>query len=305
MLRHRLIFGVVLSVVLLVVFYFDDRLDSVRIFGFLQELRGGRDYLPRGLLIFGLCLIIGPFAAWELSKILRLNGIRASVPLTCLASVIGLIVSYSVPEATSGSVAIAIASTALVAVFVGSLAYYAHRRSIEGVCAAAAGTMFAMVYLGLMFGFLIAIRRFQSAWLLLGILAVTKSCDIGAYFSGMAFGRRKLIPWLSPKKTIEGLVGGMAVATILGVLLAWASLRADNVTDVPLWLGAVCGAVFALVGQVGDLIASLFKRDAGLKDSSTVLPGFGGVLDVIDSPLLVGPVAYWIFTSLPQPGSVP
>jgi phosphatidate cytidylyltransferase len=298
-LKHRLIFGVVLIALLLIVFYFDDKLDSVRVSGFLQEWRGGRNYLPRGLLLFGLSLIVGPFAAWELSRILRQNGIRATVPLTCLASVLGLCLSYCVPQDTPGPLAIAITSTGLIVAFVASLGYYARRRTVEGVCAAAAGTMFAMVYLGLMFGFLLAIRRYHSAWTLLGILAVTKSCDIGAYFTGMSIGKHKLIPWLSPKKTIEGLVGGVATAAILGSVLAAISLRLDGVTSVPVWLGGICGVVFAVVGQAGDLIASLFKRDAGIKDASEVLPGFGGVLDVIDSPLLVGPVAYWIFTSLP------
>jgi phosphatidate cytidylyltransferase len=174
---------------------------------------------------------------------------------------------------------------------------------VEGVCAAAGGAMFAMVYLGLMFGFLLALRRYHSAWVLLGILAVTKSCDIGAYFTGRALGRTPLIPWISPKKTVEGFAGGIVLAALLGLALAAVSQRLADITSVPLWLGAACGVIFAVVGQVGDLIASLFKRDAGVKDSSTVLPGFGGVLDVIDSPLLVGPVAYWIFTSLPAPGS--
>jgi phosphatidate cytidylyltransferase len=302
-LKHRLIFGAVLIALLLLVFYLDDTLDTVRISGFLQELRGGREHLPRGLLLFCVSLIIGPFAAWELSRILRANGIRATVPITCLASVVGLCLSYCVPQDTHGPVAIAITSTGLVAVFVGSLAYYSRRRTVEGVCAAAGGAMFAMVYLGLMFGFLLALRRYHSAWVLLGILAVTKSCDIGAYFTGRALGRTPLIPWISPKKTVEGFAGGIVLAALLGLALAAVSQRLADITSVPLWLGAACGVIFAVVGQVGDLIASLFKRDAGVKDSSTVLPGFGGVLDVIDSPLLVGPVAYWIFTSLPAPGS--
>lgn len=298
-LKHRLIFGAVLIAALVFLFALDNHLDSVHISGVLQNLRGGRDTLPRGLILFALSLVIAPLAAWELSRILRENGIRATVPITCLASIVGLCLSYSVPQTIPGPTAMAITSTGLVIVFVASLAYYSRNRNVEGVCAAAAGTMFAMVYLGLLFGFYLALRRDHSAWLLLGVLAVTKSCDIGAYFTGMAIGKHKLAPWLSPGKTIEGLIGGMLTATLLGILLAWVSHQVRAVLDIPLWLGAVCGAVFALVGQMGDLIASLFKRDAGIKDASSVLPGFGGVLDVIDSPLLVGPVAYWIFTSLP------
>jgi phosphatidate cytidylyltransferase len=105
-----------------------------------------------------------------------------------------------------------------------------------------------------------------------------------------------MIPWLSPGKTWEGLAGGVAFAALVGGLLALGSLSWLQTSDhVPIWLGVMCGVVFAIVGQFGDLTMSLLKRGAGLKDSSRVLPGLGGVLDVIDSPLMVAPVAFWIF----------
>lgn len=296
--------GPVLIALLIALFWLDNRLDAVEISGWLSNLRSGRDTLPRGLILFALSLIIAPLAAWELSRILRANGIRATVPITCLAAITGLVLSYSIPQSMPAPTAIAITSTGLVTVFVLSLVYYSRRRTVEGVCAAAAGTMFAMVYLGLMFGFLLALRRHHSAWLVLGVIAVTKSCDIGAFFTGMSIGKTKLAPWLSPGKTWEGLAGGVAFAMVVGVGLAALTGHIDigESAPIPIWLGAVCGAVFAVVGQAGDLIASLFKRDAGIKDASATLPGFGGILDVIDSPLLVAPVAYWIFALfLPVP----
>jgi phosphatidate cytidylyltransferase len=147
-----------------------------------------------------------------------------------------------------------------------------------------------------MIGFLLALRREHSAWWIVGILLTTKACDTGAYFTGRAIGRHKMIPWLSPGKTWEGLAGGIAFAALVGGLLALASLSWLGSSDqVPIWLGVTCGVVFAIVGQFGDLTMSLLKRGAGLKDSSHVLPGLGGVLDVIDSPLMVAPVAFWIF----------
>ena len=135
----------------------------------------------------------------------------------------------------------------------------------------------------------------DSAWWIVGVILITKSCDTGAYFTGRAIGRHKMIPWLSPGKTWEGLAGGVVLAVIVAAAMAAAS-RAflDEADHVPTWLGIVCGAVFALVGQCGDLTMSLFKRGAGIKDSSNVLPGLGGVLDVIDSPLMVAPVAFWV-----------
>jgi phosphatidate cytidylyltransferase len=171
------------------------------------------------------------------------------------------------------------------------------------VVAAAGAVVFAMVYLGLMTGFLLALRRGHSAWWIVGVLLLTKASDTGAYFTGRAIGRHKLIPWLSPGKTWEGLAGGILLAMVAGALLAAASDRFLSEPDrVPVWLGVLCGAVFALVGQFGDLTVSLFKRGAGLKDSSQLLPGLGGVLDVLDSPLMVAPVAFWILEAFAHVG---
>jgi len=130
------------------------------------------------------------------------------------------------------------------------------------------------------------------------VLLITKSMDIGAYFTGRSIGRHKLIPWLSPGKTWEGLFGGVAVAAAVGAGAASFSHHARLDFPVLWWHGAVFGAFLGLIGQAGDLLASLLKRDAGMKDYSQRLLGFGGVLDVIDSPLLVAPIAYWCLTWL-------
>jgi phosphatidate cytidylyltransferase len=111
----------------------------------------------------------------------------------------------------------------------------------------------------------------------------------------MSIGRHKMIPWLSPKKTWEGLAGGVVVASAVGALLAhFGSPYLEEADRVSWVLGAIGGALMAVVGQAGDLAESAFKRDAGLKDSGRVLPGMGGVLEVLDSPLFTGPVVYWL-----------
>jgi phosphatidate cytidylyltransferase len=148
----------------------------------------------------------------------------------------------------------------------------------------------------------------------LAIIMVTKCCDSGAYFTGRAIGRRKLIPWLSPGKTWEGFIGGLVTAVVVAVILgaignhlqpldAASGVRLIGSEDVaahqfvpthyPLWLVALFGLVIGLVTPFGDLTASLLKRDAGIKDSGTTIPGFGGLIDIIDSPIVVAPVAYW------------
>lgn len=295
MLKYRLIFGPLLIVAFLLLIWLDDQLDRVVLSGWLRELFLDREHLPRGLVLFGICLVILPLAAAELSNIFRANAVQSRTWLTALAAITGLSVSYVVPHALPAGPAIAIVSSAMILVFVLAILTFSRHKNVEGVVAAAGGVVFALVYLGLLAGFLLAIRRWHSAWWIVGIIMTTKMCDTGAYFTGRLIGRHKLIPWLSPGKTVEGLVGGVLTSMLTGLLFALASRWLPDANDhiTPL-LGLICGFMFGIVGQLGDLTMSLFKRDAGIKDSSTIIPGLGGALDVLDSPLLVAPIAYWI-----------
>ena len=120
-------------------------------------------------------------------------------------------------------------------------------------------------------------------------------CDTGAFFVGCNFGKHKLIPWVSPAKTWEGLLGGVVTAALTAVGLAALS-NTYLQSEEPIMLGyaAILGIIFGALGQLGDLLISVFKRDSGIKDASSVLPGLGGILDVLDSLLIVSAVAYWL-----------
>ncbi len=292
-LRQRLLLGPLLIALIVGILWADATVEGAAVPTWLADWLPGDGTLPPGTIVFLCVAIISIFASRELAYILRDKGILASVRLTCAAAFVGLLVSCLVPSDTQALTSVAIVNSASVLVLLGSLVFYSRKGTFSGVVAAAGGTLLAFVYLGLLFGFILAIRREHSAWVLLWVLFVPKAYDTGAYFTGRAFGRHKLIPWLSPGKTWEGLAGGIAMAALGGALGAWAisSMTAGEM-PAPVW-GAVAGAFLGAIGQAGDLVASLFKRDAGLKDSSNVLPGFGGVLDVVDSPLLVGPFAYW------------
>lgn len=259
----------------------------------------GHETAPPGVVIFLAVVPLSWLAAIELAAILRANGIQASARVSAAAALVGLVVSCLVPSEADAVASVATVSSAAVIVLVGSLLYFSRHQSFEGVVAAAGGTLLAFVYLGLMFGFLLALRREHSVWTILWVLMTTKSCDIGAYFVGRAVGRHKLIRWLSPGKTWEGLVGGVALSAAVGTLGAWALASVGIAGGPGLVIGAAAGVAFGLLGQVGDLLASLLKRDAGMKDSGHSLPGFGGILDVLDSPLLVMPAAYWILRFAP------
>jgi phosphatidate cytidylyltransferase len=155
----------------------------------------------------------------------------------------------------------------------------------------ASATLFAPIYIGLPLGALAGIRNEQtggSREALLLLLAVIVVSDSAQYYCGRAFGRRPLSPTISPKKTVEGAIGGVVFGTV-GM-----AVGGSNVFATPLWLLALGGAAISLLGIVGDLFESLLKRSAGVKDSSHLIPGHGGVLDRLDSWLFAAPV-YYVF----------
>ena len=160
----------------------------------------------------------------------------------------------------------------------GSVAPYA--RSLFGTLATA--TWLSPLLLLPFFGFLN--DSTPSPWIA-WLLAVVWSADTGAYLVGRRFGTRKLAPLISPRKSVEGLVGGLAAAAVVG------SVAAINLLDAPVIWAVPASFVVAVAAEAGDLVESLFKRAAGIKNSATLIPGHGGVLDRIDSLLIAAPVA--------------
>jgi len=152
----------------------------------------------------------------------------------------------------------------------------------------------APMYIGLPIGVLVWIQAVYGREALLLPVVIVAVSDTAQYYTGRAFGRRKLAPRVSPAKTVEGAVGGLVVAAIAGALLAprWLGVAAIPTRAVPVIDGAVLGAILALAGMVGDLFESFLKRSAGVKDSSALIPGHGGVLDRIDSHLFAAPLYY-------------
>lgn len=123
----------------------------------------------------------------------------------------------------------------------------------------------------------------MGAWLVMFVLLCTWALDSGAYFVGRFYGTRKLAPDISPGKTVEGAVGGFVSALIVGAVTA-------AVIGMPQPHGLILGGLIGITGQVGDLAASAIKREVGIKDFGSLIPGHGGVLDRLDSLLFTGPV---------------
>ena len=144
--------------------------------------------------------------------------------------------------------------------------------------------------------FAVSFGLFFCLW----IVIVAKFSDMGALLIGKAFGRTKMAPSISPGKTIEGLLGGFLASAGIGALIPWLiSEYAPNFTDLSVCSfsaldGGLWGLLIALVAVIGDLIASVLKRLAGIKDSGGAIPGIGGMLDLTDSLILAAPTGYFI-----------
>jgi phosphatidate cytidylyltransferase len=172
-----------------------------------------------------------------------------------------------------------------------------------GVLSGVAATVFPAVYIGLPLGALAAVRTDVSTHasrvhlaveppdgriVVLLLIAVIVVSDSAQYYTGRALGRHPLSPAISPKKTVEGAIGGVVFGTLA------MTAGGHYVFASPTWILTLVGAALSLLGIVGDLFESLLKRSAGVKDSSNLIPGHGGVLDRIDSWLFAAPV-YYVF----------
>lgn len=312
MLKYRLIFGPILIALLIGVFAGD----------YALEQHGW----PKGVALLALAALAVGLAGVEFARFLQAKGFpvhTVAVVTAALLGLVGLPVSIWLRDAyvqkmmdNMGPQLLLGASPdlgpinwgtdwgmlplGLIAVFF-LYAIFRHAqktRNPEGALQVGGAVVLSAVYLGVLTSFLVLLRMDFGLPAAIAIILTTKACDIGAYFTGRALGKTKLIPWISPAKTREGLAGGVLFSALVAVgfqqwVLPDAVLGGGQVLPLccPI-TAAVFGAALAILGQGGDLLASMFKRDAGVKDSGNTLPGFGGLIDVLDSPIAVAPLAY-------------
>ncbi|MEP0545299.1 MAG: phosphatidate cytidylyltransferase [Rhodothermales bacterium] len=235
----------------------------------------------------GLMLLVGLLAQREFYGLAEAAGIR---PLKSVGLVVGglLIVRSLVP------LAVPLAVLGLIVVLVAEL-----YRRLDGPIPNVTATVFGAIYPALLVGYFVDLRVLGATgglgdmgafWLTVVVVVAIWASDTFAYFTGRAFGSHPLFPRISPKKTIEGSVGGVVGAIVVVVafklflvpFLTWGDAA---------FVGLVCGAF----GQLGDLVESLLKRSVGVKDSGHYLPGHGGMLDRIDAMLVAIPVVVLYF----------
>ncbi|RLS79491.1 MAG: phosphatidate cytidylyltransferase [Planctomycetota bacterium] len=251
----------------------------------MVDLLWTRSFTPNKVIVSACCVLVTAAAWWG-----RFGNMPIQIPSD---------------DNTLAQVMLAYAMTILVLFLLATYRYREPGASMETL-----GVELLIVsYIGVLMGVFAQLRWVagsEAGYLVIGsLLVVTKGGDVGAYFLGRLFGRRKLVPLLSPGKTWAGAVGaliGSASSAVLWLHFATPlfSPTGEALWQPPWWLvSAVYGLILGVTGLVGDLCESLIKRDVGKKDSSTLLPGFGGLLDLMDSVLYASPVAYVLWKTLP------
>ncbi|MFV0429860.1 MAG: phosphatidate cytidylyltransferase [Arachnia sp.] len=236
-----------------------------------------------GLVAVGFCL-----GALEVHHALLRVGMRSSAKVIITGTAVSVIGGYLVtvlhlPISPTTFIVCCLAGT-MMASFVARL-----RLGPEDFIPDAAASALIITYIPLM-GVFVPLLMAEPQWNLrtISIIVCVIAADTGAYAFGSLFGRHKMAPRISPKKTWEGLGGALGTAAAVGLAAAvW-------VLGQPWWVGVILGLATALSGTLGDLVESLIKRGAGLKDMSNFLPGHGGVMDRLDSMLFAVPVGWLV-----------
>jgi phosphatidate cytidylyltransferase len=229
------------------------------------------------------------FTAFELANALRFAGRDVPRWATLIAALASVPAAFYLGD--QGKWLVTLGGILFVALWrVADLARPTHRGSAREVWLDIAAGTFIQVYVPFLASFAVLLTAKPSGqWWTMAFLIVVVAVDTGAYATGMSFGKHKMAPRISPKKTWEGFAGSAAAGLIAAVLLAVFML------DQPVWVGLVFGATMLFSATVGDLTESLIKRDLGIKDISTWLPGHGGFLDRMDSILPSALAAYILF----------
>ena len=292
------------------------------------------DLLRRGSLLPLVFVAVFLRGAMELNHIFRAKDIRPHTTFAYLMIVVLLLTPWFSAAGWLGSEArdqegLFWQLVALMVTVMGAGVLCVLRGHPQGTFRDAGATLLMVFYLGFLGSFGLQLRcgrdvpGQEGAWLLLIALLVTKASDIGAYFVGSTLGRHKLVPGISPAKSVEGAIGGLvgsAAVALLFALIGWIgwavgsndstvaimlndltrsfTIRNDPASISPGLRAVLFGLALSIAGQIGDLVESCFKRDSGVKDSGKVIPHYGGILDLIDSPVFAMPVAWFLLTTV-------
>ena len=287
MLKHRLVSGTLMALAFMGVVILDGWLDGS------WTASVADDKQVRGTLVCILIILLVIVSQFELSKLAAAKNLKAFRPVSIIGSIL-LASTWYWPQLVEISAQLYLSLVLAFLLMALVLSQYI-RYGTENLLANCGANCFSIIYLGLLSGFALAIAIDFGVWSLLMVIFVVKFSDIGAYAIGSLFGKHRFSPKISPGKTWEGMAA--AVVTAMMVAFAFAvSLDIMGKHIMVWWLAVIFGFCFAFIAEAGDLIESMIKRDARQKDSARNVPGFGGILDVIDSPLVAAPFGYLFFT---------
>ena len=235
----------------------------------------------------GLVAIVLVVGIWELRRGLMAKELDLPEQPLMIGGVVMILVAYA-----WGANALV---TATAVTSLGTMLWLL-RRGVEGYVRTATASVFTIVYLPFLGSFVALMLREGGTWHETGVdngvkgiiafVLITIASDVGGYVAGVLFGRHPMAPVISPKKSWEGFAGSVLTCAVVG------AVAMPLLLDGAWWAGAVLGAVAAGAATTGDLIESSIKRDLGIKDMGTLLPGHGGLMDRLDSLVVVAPVAW-------------
>ncbi|ARN56773.1 phosphatidate cytidylyltransferase [Sedimentisphaera salicampi] len=283
MVKQRIIFGIIMAAAAMLLCWLDSvliwRTGGEQVQGFIWAL------IAEAVLIT---------AVNEFSGLVKGKGARV-FPIASMAGATLFCLSYFLKQfgfafgISQAYLHLIIMFAAVLSAVLLSFVAQGRTKSNEGTILNCGATVLTVMYWGFFSSFFLAIRVEHSISALIVFIAVVKMCDVGAYTFGKMFGHTKFAPAVSPKKTWEGMIGGCIFSAVSGAAFS-------VIFSVMLWWqGVIFGIIFAFAGQLGDLAESMLKRDAGIKDSGDKLPGFGGILDIVDSLVFTAPFAYLFF----------
>ncbi len=247
--------------------------------------------LTGGPVLFLFTLLISLIAFFEMTKAIHVRNENEKISVLEIVGALGVLGYYGVlffaNTETFVMLAITLTIIAILFVYVFGFPKY-HGDQVMG-------TVFAFVYAPIMLGYLYLTRGLENGIYIVWLIFISSwICDTCAYLVGMTIGKHKLAPVLSPKKSVEGAIGGIVGAALVGFLYALI-LRNIGVGDAnSLWAFPILCGVGAMISQVGDLAASAIKRNYSIKDYGKLIPGHGGILDRFDSVIFTAPMIYYL-----------
>lgn len=247
--------------------------------------------LSGGYVLFAFTLFVALKAFFEMTRATKVRGKSDKVCILEIFGALGVVGYYLIRLFANTETYIMLTITltiiAILFVYVFTFPKYEAKQIMA--------TVFSFIYAPIMLSYLYLTRELENGIHIVWLIFISSwICDTCAYFFGVLFGKHKMAPILSPKKSIEGAIGGLFGAAVVGavyaVILSQKGVFAENV----LWVFPVIAAVGALISMVGDLAASAIKRNFDIKDYGTLIPGHGGIMDRFDSVIFTAPMIYYL-----------